>query len=166
MNSVKYLKKASLGIIFIIVILFIDFYSNLEIKNTIIFDNFNCKHEKISYKRGGVIVSCFLITTNGSKYFLPNNVSFGDSLKKNDELQVVKTFFLKKNKRFEIKHNNYNEIVDISFFQSKLNIIILIVSLAIAILFYFFSNNVVFGNLFVFCLLIDCFIIFIYFLNY
>lgn len=166
MNSVGYLRKASLGIIFIVVILFVDFYSGLEVKKPIIFDNFNCKTERMSYKQGGSITSCFLITTDKVKYFLPNNINFGDNLKKNDKLFVVKTFFLNQNKRFEIKYNNHVETADISFFQSKLNVIILILSLVVAILFICFSDNLVFGNLFVFCLVIDCFLILMYFLNF
>ncbi len=163
MNSVGYLRKASLGIIFIIVILFFDFYSGLEIKKTITFDNFNCKTE---YTRRGSTTSCFLITTDKIKYFLPNNVNFGDNLKKDDKLLVVKTFFLNQNKRFEIRYNNHVETADISFFQSKLNVIILTISLVVAILFSCFSDNLVFGNFFVFCLIIDCFLVLMYFLNY
>ncbi len=165
MNSVEYLRKASLGIIFIVVFLFVDFYSGIEVKKTITFDNFNCKKERMSIRTGS-ITSCFLITTDKVKYFLPNNVNFGNNLKKNDKVLVVKTFFLNQNKRFEISYKNYTEIADISFFQSKLNVIILIFSLIIALLFYFFSDNIIFGNLFVFCLVIDCFLILMYFLNF
>ena len=100
--------------------------------------------------RTGSITSCFLITTDKVKYFLPNNVNFGNNLKKNDKVLAVKTFFLNQNKRFEISYKNYTEIADISFFQSKLNVIILMFSLIIALLFYFFSDNIIFGNLFVF----------------
>ena len=166
MNSVGYLRKASLGIIIIIVILFVDFYSGLEIKKTISFDNFNCKTEQSSYRGRGSSTSCFLITSDGTKYFLPNNVNFGDNLKKEDKLLVIKTFFLNQNKRFEIKYKNYVETADISFFQSKLNVTILIISLVLAVLFSCFSDNIIFGNLFVFCLVIDCFLILMYFLNF
>ena len=144
----------------------VDFYSGLEIKKTISFDNFNCKTEQSSYRGRGSSTSCFLITSDGTKYFLPNNVNFGDNLKKEDKLLVIKTFFLNQNKRFEIKYKNYVETADISFFQSKLNVTILIISLVVAVLFSCFSDNIIFGNLFVFCLVIDCFLILMYFLNF
>lgn len=163
MHSVGYLRKASLAIIIIIVILFVDFYSGLEVKKTILFDNFNCRTER---GMRSSTTSCFLITKEKDNYFLPNHVNFGDNLEKDDKLLVVKTFFLNQNKRFEIRINNHFETADISFFQSKLNVVILIISLLVALLFCCFSDNLFFGNLFVLCLVIDSFLILMYFLNF
>ncbi|MEO5776450.1 MAG: hypothetical protein ABIQ27_06075 [Flavobacterium sp.] len=141
----KTLGKFKLLAIFnvlIIACVFIDFYFPIEHKEAEKFDSFETDvvlSRRINDNSFGInnYVNCI----NGNSYFITKIPEFESEFKKNDDFNLVKTYFFSTTKAISIKKLNVLYVEDVCFLHYPINKIIYLFAFVISILSLFYSNT-------------------------